>query len=103
MKSGISQADLARRLGKKPDRVCKMLAAPGNWTANTASDFLFAISGAEIKYGISYPLDEAPRNLTRPEWLDSPQIVSTNSAFIKLSIQEDQNLKVQMWPPVRVG
>jgi hypothetical protein len=85
-KSGISQADLARRLGKKPDRVCKMLAAPGNWTSNTASDLLFAISGAEIQYSVSYPLDNAPRNATRPEWLDAPQIQSLSGTSIKVSV-----------------
>ena len=70
-KSGLSQADLARRLGKKPDRICKTLAAPGNWTNDTPSDYLFAISGAEIKYELSYPLDGAPRNFTVPDWLDT--------------------------------
>jgi hypothetical protein len=58
VKSALTQADLARRLGKTPDRVCKMLATPGNWESNTASDYLFAISGAEINYSLSYPARE---------------------------------------------
>jgi hypothetical protein len=70
-RSGLSQADLARRLGKNPDIVCRWLAAPGNWTLNTISDFLFAISGAEAVYGRNYPLKQAPRNYTRPEWVDN--------------------------------
>jgi len=58
-KSGISQATLARRLGKGPDLVYRWLGSPGNWTLDTLSDFLFATSGAESGYSILYPLDTA--------------------------------------------
>ena len=71
-RSGLSQADLARRLGKGPDIVCRWLAAPGNWRLDTVSDLLFAISGAELTYGLNYPLKEPARNF-RPEWLDNVQ------------------------------
>lgn len=63
-RSGMSQADLARRLGKGTDVVCRWLRSPGNWTADTVSDLLFAISGAEAGYSIRYPLStsaELPR------------------------------------------
>jgi hypothetical protein len=70
-KSGLSQADLSRRLGKGTDRVCKLLGGPGNWTLDTVSDLLFAISGAEPKYMLDYPLDKPARNFTQPEWLAS--------------------------------
>ena len=55
-RSGITQADLARRLGKGADIVCRWLRSPRNWTADTCSDLLFAISGAEPAYGIKHPL-----------------------------------------------
>jgi hypothetical protein len=67
--SGISQATLARRLGKRPDVVCRWLGSPGNWTLDTVSDLLFAISGGEPEYSIAYPLDRPSRNYTDPEWL----------------------------------
>ena len=69
-RSGLSQADLARRLGKKADVVCRWLAGPTNWTIDTVSDLLFAISGAEPTYGLSYPLEQPPRNDVRPRWLE---------------------------------
>ena len=72
--SGLTQADLARRLGKKPEIVCRLLATPGNLQADTLSDLLFAISGAQLTYGLSYPLDQPARNDTRPEWLDQPSV-----------------------------
>jgi hypothetical protein len=71
-KSGISKAELARRLGKGADRVSKMLAGPGNWTIATVAELLFAICGAEPEWDLSFPLDKAKRNNTRPEWLSSP-------------------------------
>jgi transcriptional regulator with XRE-family HTH domain len=68
-KSGLTQADLARRLGLGTDRVCRLLGGPGNWTLDTASDLLFAISGAEPLYGLAYPLDRPASNRPLPEWL----------------------------------
>jgi hypothetical protein len=68
-RSGISQAELARRLGKTPDIICRWLAQPTNWTIDTVSDLLFAISGGEAKYLMAYPLDQPTRNDTQPDWL----------------------------------
>jgi hypothetical protein len=55
-RSGLSQADLARRLGRGTDLVCRWLRAPANWTSDTVSDLLFALSGAEADYRIRHPL-----------------------------------------------
>jgi hypothetical protein len=68
-KSGLSQADLARRLGKGPDVVCRLLAGPGNWTLDTVSDLLFAISGAAPAFSVEYPLSGSQRDQVGPEWL----------------------------------
>src|SRR5262249_39772289 len=68
-KSGLSQADLARRLGKGTDLVCRLLGGPGNWTLDTLSDLLFAISGATPVYSLDYPLTRPPRNQVGPTWL----------------------------------
>lgn len=68
-RSGITQAELADRLGKGTDVVCRFFGAPGNWTLDTVSDYLWAISGAEIEYRITYPLEKAARNDTQPQWL----------------------------------
>ena len=67
--SGLSQADLARRMGKGPDLVCRLLGGPGNWTLDTLSDLMFAISGAAPVYGKEHPLNRPPRNQKGPSWL----------------------------------
>lgn len=47
-RSGISQADLARRMGKSPPQINRMLANPANWTIETAAELLAAICAEEL-------------------------------------------------------
>jgi hypothetical protein len=67
--SGLTKADLARRLGKRPEVVSRLLGAPGNWGLDTVSDLLFAISGAAVVYNPAYPLDMPAGNDIQPEWV----------------------------------
>ena len=53
--SGISQATLARRLGKGPEVVSRLLSRPRNWEQDTLSELVFAISGGSISYAIELP------------------------------------------------
>jgi hypothetical protein len=64
-KSGLTQADLARRLGKEPAQVCRMLSGPGNLTLDSVSDLLFSTSGAELGLSTAYPLRAPQRNATQ--------------------------------------
>ncbi len=50
--SGLSQAELAGRLGKPSEVISRWLSRPQNWDADTFSSLLFGISGAIPKYGI---------------------------------------------------
>src|SRR5262245_17194099 len=54
-KSGITQADLARRLDKGQDAISRLLSRPRNWEMDTFSDLLFAISGALPKFDTEHP------------------------------------------------
>jgi hypothetical protein len=56
-KSGLTKAVLAQRLGKGADQINHWLATPQNWTLDTLSDFLFAISGAELDNTVSHPFE----------------------------------------------
>lgn len=73
--SGLSQADLARRLGKGPDMVCRLLSGPGNWTLDTLSDLMFAISGAAPVFSLEYPLNKPRRNQVGPDWLYDDDVI----------------------------
>jgi hypothetical protein len=90
VKSGITKATLARRLGKGADRVSKMLAGPGNWTIDTLAELLFAISAGVPTYGVTYPLDRPPRNFRMPDWLElrnqQQQSTTANGAFFSFTL-----------------
>lgn len=55
--SGLTQAELAKRLGRRPEIISRLLGAPGNWGLDTISDLLLAISDAEPVYATRH-LDE---------------------------------------------
>ena len=77
----LSQAELARRLGRRPDVVCRWIGAPGNWTLDTVSDLLFAIGGLEVEYEVGSPFDGPVRNFESPHWMmkPSPNLVEGTS------------------------
>ena len=66
--SGLTKADLARRLDKEPAQVSRLLSGPGNVTLDTLSDVLFALSGAELSMRVEYPLRDAakPNHCQKP-------------------------------------
>jgi hypothetical protein len=67
--SGVTQADLARRMGMDPGRLSRLLGGPGNWTIDTAARLLFAINGNLIAVARIDPGSLAPANFTQPAWL----------------------------------
>jgi hypothetical protein len=44
---GFTKRDLARRINRRPEQITRWLGAPSNWTLETVSDLLLAISEAE--------------------------------------------------------
>ena len=88
-KSGLTQADLARRAGKPPETICRWLATPGNMRADSLSDLLFSISGAVPTYGLDYPLERPARNDTQPEWFTQPKAGKKSADVPKSKIQQD--------------
>jgi hypothetical protein len=86
-KSGISQVCLARRMGKRPEVVNRILSAPGNWEQDTVSDLLYAISGAEMDYCVGHPTNGATRNWTAPEWLHT-----TSANVVEVAALDTENV-----------
>jgi hypothetical protein len=57
-RSGITEVELAARLGKPKDAVVRLLSSPKNWDLDTVSDMLYAISGAVPGYVATYPFSD---------------------------------------------
>src|SRR5258706_1057953 len=43
-RSGFSRAELARRIGKKPEQITRWFGSPGNWELETVSDLLIGMA-----------------------------------------------------------
>jgi hypothetical protein len=80
--SGLSQIQLAKRLGKRPEVICRWLSGPGNWGLDTVSLLLFGISGGELAYTVAHPLRQSPRNYKTPEWLDRTSAANTETGMV---------------------
>ena len=86
-KNGLSQAELARRIGKRPEVVSRWLGAPGNWRIDTISDLLVGIGAEELDPQSVSLLNRAQRNRIYPEWLQEDRTVTINDhAFDARSI-----------------
>ena len=81
-RSGITQAELCKRLKKEPAQISRLLGSPTNWSADTYSDLLFAISGAEPIQSVSYPLDMPERNYRNQDWVVKTTDIPPSTAAI---------------------
>jgi len=68
--AGLTRAELARRIGKKPEQISRLLGAPGNWTTDTASDLLLGIAGEELNFSSSSLANRKPVNFTARDSLE---------------------------------
>jgi hypothetical protein len=74
-KKGLTKAILARRIGKTPDVVSRLLGAPGNWTLDTVSDLLIGIGAEELDpIASSSLLNRQSRNYRPNDYIGAPDL-----------------------------
>jgi hypothetical protein len=68
---GLTQALLARRIGRSPEVINRWLGMPSNLTVDSVSDLLLGISGEEIHPTSVSPLQQAASNYSHFDELRS--------------------------------
>jgi hypothetical protein len=92
-RSGITEAELAGRLGKPKDAIVRLLSGPKNWDLDTVSDLLYAISGAVPGYVATYPFsDPEPQSSDAAEQAAAPDDTANQYDFI---IQKSEPLDTE--------
>ena len=110
---GLTKAQLARRIGRRPESITRLLCSPGNWRLETVSDLLLGIAAEEMDMASTSLLNQAPRNFTEPAWLESPmravqtgvsrssfefQSLTTDVPFARAAARPSQVATMQLEP-----
>jgi hypothetical protein len=77
---GLTQAILARRIGRSPEVVNRWLGMPSNLTVDSISDLVLGIAGEEIHPSSVSPLQQAASNYSHFDDLASQDIGAARRA-----------------------
>ena len=88
IETGVSKAVLAKRLGKDPAQISRLLGAPGNWTIDTCAELLFAINGSLLDVGSYLPTRKAPSNRRTPNCFDNLITIAATPVVNSKPLQE---------------
>lgn len=69
LESGLTKAELARRLGMDKSRLSRILNTSSNITAETLGEVMFAIDGSCPSVDRTWPLRQQAQNMQEPVWL----------------------------------
>ncbi len=79
---GFSRADLARKIGRRPEIITRLLGAPGNWTIETGCILLAGICGEELEPH-SAPFAGRPcRNYRGADWMSARSGSSATNVIV---------------------
>lgn len=62
----LTRADVARRIGRRPEQITRWFGAPGNWTIDTVSDLMLAM-GAEPALDVTTFAEQATTHNAKPQ------------------------------------
>lgn len=78
-KEGVTKSEIAKRLGKPASQISRWLSGPSNWTLDTVSHLLFAVS-AEMDYSAIFHKDRKPSKIRHIN--SSPATGSTSPSAV---------------------
>lgn len=76
---GLKKADLARRIGWRPDQLSRTLASPGNWTLNSITELLLGICKEELTPSSMQVLQRPQANFIQLDVLSEAAAPSSSS------------------------
>lgn len=79
--SKLPKNTIAKRLGKDPAWLTRVLGAPGNWTIDTVAELLFAIDGSVLDVDKCWPEREIVSNMSPNDFLTEHMGNSTVMQF----------------------
>ena len=98
--SGMKKADLARRIGKGPDRIGHLLGSPGNWTIDTIAELLAGIAQEELLPDSQKIEGKAARNITQADLVKGIGSAPTERKAPSATEADSSASAVYFQPPV---
>lgn len=90
--TGLTRAEVARRIGRRPEQITRWFGAPGNWTLETVSDLMLAISKSEPDVNL-LPLEGRPARNYRWQNVPSERLKQESSLRpARSAIEANSNL-----------
>jgi hypothetical protein len=83
---GLTKADIARIINKNPSQITRWFSNPSNWTLDTISDLMLAISKGEIEFSESKFSNIKKKNCTQMDNLETAAMIVSSTEKSSITI-----------------
>jgi plasmid maintenance system antidote protein VapI len=98
--SAVTQAQIAKTIGRKPSQVSAWLSGPSNWTLDTVSNLLRAIN-ASMDYAVVFDSDRIQSNLKHPALIEPVNTGTAPRPELVVRLEGTQRWQIPLSQPPR--